>query len=242
MRGVSESPLVLQFAMAGEAAPFLAAHDTREVDGDRAYGFRFHEVRGYAVPVIAAVAGEHPRFGCDAIGTIPAALLTHAIVERFAPARLVNAGTAGGFEARGGQVGDVYLGAEVAVFHDRRIPLGPFEAMGVGRFPIECDRGLAARLGLKCGVVSTGDSLDCTTEDLARMQALESSVKEMEAASIAWVCEHRRIPLVLVKAITDLVDHPASVTEQFTANYALAVHRLAEVLRAVVDHYAKGKP
>lgn len=100
----------------------------------------------------------------------------------------------------------MYLGT-LAVFHDRRIALEGFEEMGRGRFEVEHDAALAAKHGLKRGVVSTGDSLDCTPEDIRRMIELDASVKEMEAASIAWVCERHGVPLVLVKAVTDLVDH-----------------------------------
>lgn len=56
----------------------------------------------------------------------------------------------------------MYMGAGTAVFHDRRIALDGFAAMGRGHFPIHGDEGLATRLGFKMGIVSTGDSLDCT--------------------------------------------------------------------------------
>ena len=235
--------LALQFAMAGEAAPFLARGAFHPLPPDGRYGFQFHEGHVGGHRLVVAVAGAHRRFNVDSIGTIPASLLTHTVLERFKPTRLINAGTAGGFESRGGQVGDVYLGGEVAVFHDRRIPLpGGFEAMGRGHFPLDCDHALAAKLGLKVGIVSTGDSLDCTPEDLRRLTELEASVKEMEAAGIAWVCEHHGLPLVLVKSITDIVDHPASTQSQFLENYGLAVRRLAEVLVQVVAHYSERAP
>jgi 5'-methylthioadenosine/S-adenosylhomocysteine nucleosidase len=223
--------LACQFAMAAEAAPFVARRGLVLAQTDARYGFQFYEGEG----LVVAVAGTHPRFQVDSIGTISAALLTSAMLERYRPTRLVNAGTAGGFEARGAQVGDVFLGAEVAVFHDRRIPLPGFEAMGRGHLPVECDRALAAALGLKVGVVSTGDSLDCTSDDLAQLTALDAQVKEMEAASIAWVCERHGVPLVLLKAITDLVDHPSPTSEQFVKNLSLAVARLTDALDALVE-------
>jgi len=227
--------LVIQFAMAGEAAPFLARRRFTALTADPAFGFQFHQAAD--APLVVAIAGAHPRFNVDSIGTIPAALLANTALERFGPTRLINAGTAGGFESRGGVVGDLYMGAEVAVFHDRRIPLPGFEAMGHGHFPVDCDRALAQRLGFKVGIVSTGDSLDATSEDLKHLAALNASVKEMEAAGIAWVCEHRRTPLTLLKAITDIVDHPASTQSQFLENYALATARLAEGLERLVAHY-----
>jgi 5'-methylthioadenosine nucleosidase len=230
--------LAIQFAMAGEAAPFLASGGggfTR-LPADGTFGFQYHR-RG---AVVVAFPGAHPRFGVDAIGSVPAALLTHAVISRFSPRRVINAGTAGGFEARGGAVGDVYLGASPVVFHDRRIALPGFEAMGVGSFPVQGDAALAQKLGVKLGTVSTGDSLDCTPEDARRLDASGAAVKEMEAAAVAWVCERHQVPLVLIKAITDLVDHHEATADQFTRNYALAVERLSAVLQQAVTHFTAG--
>lgn len=219
--------------MRGEAQPFLSRYDFVHLPADPVFGFEFFR-HG---ELVVAVAGIHRRFGVDAIGSVSAALLTRTLLQRFSPQRVISAGTAGGFTSQGGAIGDVYLGAEAVVFHDRRIPLPGFDAMGHGHFPVECDRALAERLGLKVGVVSTGDSLDCTPEDLSRLTSHQAAVKEMEAAGIAWVCEFHHVPLVLLKSITDLVDHHESTVAQFQHNYALAVRRLADKLQPLVAHY-----
>lgn len=225
--------LAIQFAMAGEAAPFLASGAPfTKLPADGTFGFQYHR-RG---DVVVAYPGAHPRFGVDAIGSVPAALLANAVISRFSPARLINAGTAGGFQSRGAAIGDVYLGASPVVFHDRRIALPGFEAMGVGRFPLHGDAALAEKLGVKVGVVSSGDSLDATPEDLKRMEEHGAHVKEMEAAAVAWVCERHKLPLLVLKAITDLVDHHESTADQFTRNYSLAVGKLSEALsRAIAE-------
>jgi len=231
-------PLVVQVAMAGEARPFLQRGDFRRLlaeGSEEAFGFEIYEGRAEGGhPVIVAVAGLDPRFGVDSIGTIPAALLTQRLIDRFAPRLLVNAGTAGGFERQGGRIGDVYLGDEAAVFHDRRIPLDGFRAMGAGHYPLHASKALADALSLRVGIVSTGDSLDCSVEDHAQLSALSASVKDMEAAAIAYVCERRGVPLLLVKAITDIVDHEAETAAQFLQNYGMAVARLADALVAIV--------
>ncbi len=227
--------LAIQFAMEGEARAFLVGGAFKPIASRAPFDFQL-----FADPsreLIVGYPGAHPRFKVDAIGTVAAALLTHQLLEQFKPRKLINAGTAGGFAARGGAIGDVYLGT-LAVFHDRRIALEGFEVMGRGHFSVEHDEALAAKYGLKRGVVSTGDSLDCTPEDLRRMTELDASVKEMEAASIAWVCERHGVPLVLVKAITDLVDCHETTESQFLKNYPVAVARLATVLNQVVSYDA----
>ena len=43
-------------------------------------------------------------------------------------------------------------------------------------------------VGAQEGVVSSGNSLDCSPEDMSQLHANEAAVKEMEAAGISWVC------------------------------------------------------
>jgi len=236
--------LVVQFAMRGEAAPLLrrGQFQRHHPTNPTPYGFEYHWGKtGRGHQVLVAVAGQDSKHGVDAIGTLRAGLLAHEIVTQFEPKLLVNAGTAGGFHARGGEIGDVYLGQTPAVFHDRRIPLpGGFRALGEGQRAVHFDPSLAEVLGLKRGVVSTGDSLDCTPEDFQHLLRLGASVKEMEAAAIATVCEAYQTPLILLKSITDIVDtHPAlesmSTEDQFLKNYELAVGRLTEKLEGLIE-------
>ena len=65
---------------------------------------------------------------------------------------------------------------------------------------------LIAALGLKSGIVSSGNSLNCGPEDRAALEASGASIKEMEGASIAYVASLFAVPLLAVKAITDIVD------------------------------------
>jgi hypothetical protein len=66
--------------------------------------------------------GKDPVLGVDCVGTVSAALVTYASIQSLKPDLIINAGTAGGFKAKGADIGDVYLASDVA-FHDRRIPI-----------------------------------------------------------------------------------------------------------------------
>ena len=104
------------------------------------------------------------------MGTVPAALAAYAALQALKPDVLVSAGTAGGFKARGGAVGDVYL-ASAFRHHDRAIQIPVFDAYGVYELPAPAAPALRAALGLKDGIVSTGNSLAATPADLATLQA-----------------------------------------------------------------------
>lgn len=59
---------------------------------------------------------------------------------------------------------------------------------------------------LQTGVISSGNSLDYTKQDMDVMVKNEVAVKDMEAAAIAWAADLYNIPWMAIKAITDIVD------------------------------------
>jgi 5'-methylthioadenosine nucleosidase len=218
-------------AMRSEAAPLVASLRLREVaDGPEGLPFRWYDGEHHGVLVTVATNGVDSRHGVDNIGTNPAVLNTWLTIEQYRPDVVVTAGTAGGFAARGAVVGDVYLSEGDFVFHDRRIAVPGFTEYGFGRYPSTDVTGLAGRLGAKTGVVSTGNSLDGTEVDLQLMAANNASVKEMEAAAVAWVCWLSDTPVFAVKAVTDLVDGPADTAEEFLQNLTMATGRLAATM------------
>ncbi|PNY12054.1 5-methylthioadenosine s-adenosylhomocysteine nucleosidase 1-like protein [Trifolium pratense] len=75
--------------------------------------------------------GKDPSSGVDSVGTISSALVTYAAIQALQPDLIINAGTAGGFKARGASVGDIFIASDCA-FHDRRIPIPVFDLYGVG--------------------------------------------------------------------------------------------------------------
>ena len=215
-------------AMAAEAAP------CREALGLTAAPLPLHRrlpgelwARG---DLALATCGTDTRFGVDAIGTQPAAVVTLLAADRHQPEIIISAGTAGGFVARGGAIGDVYLSTEPIVYHDRRIPLRRFEPYGVGSYPTIGTAALAGAIGATPGVITTGNSLDAPPVDVATMSTSRANAKDMEAAAVAWVAEQLGVGFVALKAITDLVDSPEPTAEQFGRNFARASHRLTETV------------
>lgn len=53
---------------------------------------------------------------------MPAALTAYLAIQTFKPDLVISLGTAGGFKAKGGEIGDVYLSTGFAN-HDRHIPI-----------------------------------------------------------------------------------------------------------------------
>jgi nucleoside phosphorylase len=232
------SRILVVMAMRAEATPVVETFGARPVPVPAGRSHEWHLATGGPATVVIAVNGVDPRFGVDGIGPEPAVMNTIAAVDRFRPDLVVSAGTAGGWQARGGAIGKAYLSYPHVVRHDRRIDIDGFREYGIGRFPVVPMRGAAVDIGAEPGVVTTGGALDETAEDIEVMLQLDARAKEMEAASVAWVCEMSGVPFVALKTITDLADAPHPTADQFLANLHTASARLTEHLVRFVDRVA----
>lgn len=226
---------MIVMAMGIEAAPVLAALGAHRVPGVDRMPFEWWCADRSGCEVMVAVNGRDARHGVDKIGTQPAALNTYLAIERHRPDLVITAGAAGGWASAGGAIGDVYLSGDEFVYHDRRIALPGYHDYGLGRYPSAPTRRLAVELGCKRGVITSGNSLDETDDDRRMIAATGACVKDMEAAAVAWVGELMGVPVLGVKAITDLVDSHADTVAQFDANLVLAMERLVDALGRVID-------
>lgn len=87
--------------------------------------------KGCTVSVVTN--GKCSKFGVDNVGTVPAALSTYLAINQLNPDLIINAGTAGGFKAKGASIGDAYICSHMKN-HDRRIPIPGFTEYGTGSY------------------------------------------------------------------------------------------------------------
>ena len=217
--------VLLFVAMEHEAAPIVAALGLSR----RERGFT-GRVAGADVTLITP--GIDPATEIDRIGPVHAsAALTRALLHAPEPYDLVmNAGTAGGFEAKGQRIADLVVARET-MFHDARIALDGFDRVARAHTRLSADDMalalLAAALDARAGLVSTGSSLDATADELALFARSDALAKEMELAALAVVCRMHDMPLIAVKGITDLVDHHEPTHEAFLRNLDRTAARIA---------------
>jgi 5'-methylthioadenosine nucleosidase len=233
--------------MEAEAAPFIEHMGLKKIDGFFPSQVPFHAFQGmynenHKVTVVTNGKDQVYNTGVDNCGTIPAALASFLALQKLDKEvdLLINAGTCGGFKRKGAAIGDVFITSGVAN-HDRRIPIPPFIPYGIGKLETFVNvEKLASALDFKFGVCTTGNSLDWTEEDDKHMIANDASVKDMEAAAIAWSCELHGKPFVGVKVVTDIVDGDRATEEEFMENLHTASKSLQAALPKVLD-YVCGK-
>ncbi len=181
--------------------------------------------------VINGVQHERDLIGCEA-----ATLTTHAAIERLKPDMVICSGTCGGWMRHGSEVGKVYLGTS-AMFHDRRVPGdNAWHTQGLGNYPAwEGTALLAKELGMKTGKVTTGSSFDLSADEEVIIEENGGTLKEMEGAAVAFVCSLYNIPVLLVKAVTNLRDSADDDMDAFHTNLKKASEALLQANIRIVE-------
>ena len=223
-------------AMQEEAAPFIGALKLQKRAPHARAPIVVHEGSYKDATVLVYSPGVVD--GKSLVGT-DAAFLTAFLAAEDRLDLFVNAGTCGGFAKRGGKVGDVYCCDEFK-HHDRRVPIPGYDALCVGHRRATPAPGLVSKLGLKTGLCTTGNSLDCSPTDAPIIEESGAVCKDMEAASLAHAAELSGTPFLAIKVVTDIVDGPHATQDEFLANLSTASKALQKVLPEVLD-YVTGK-
>ncbi|KAJ6824676.1 putative 5'-methylthioadenosine/S-adenosylhomocysteine nucleosidase 2 [Iris pallida] len=237
------STLLIIIAMQTEALPLVTKFQLSEDTDESLFPKGVPWVRYHGtykdLHINLVWPGKDPSLGVDSVGTISASLVTYASIQALKPDLIINAGTAGGFKAKGANVGDVYVASDAA-FHDRRIPIPVFDLYGIGARRTFSTPNLVKDLNLKEGKLSTGDSLDMSPHDEAAISANDATVKDMEGAAVAYVADLLSVPAIFVKAVTDIVDGEKPTAEEFLQNLIAVTAALDQAVTQVVD-YVNGK-
>mmetsp|Transcript_19932 Transcript_19932/g.29564 ORF Transcript_19932/g.29564 Transcript_19932/m.29564 type:complete len:242 (-) Transcript_19932:35-760(-) len=232
--------------MEAEAGPFVKHLDLAPLDSsfwgdDVTLPFVSFQGDYQDCKVTVVTSGKDAIYetGVDNIGTVSAAMMTFLALRALKSVDLVlNAGTCGGFKRKGAAIGDVFVTSSVAN-HDRRIAIPGFTEFGVGKLEaVATPNLLKAFTHFKGGICTTSNSLDHTKECDELMLANDASVKDMEAASIAWACKlySTNTPYLGIKVVTDIVDGDQPTHEEFMKNLGTAAQSLQTALPQVLGH------
>ena len=232
--------VVIVIAMEAEAMPFVNSLQLQKQDNFFPPQTPFDAFTGThgdcQLTVVTNGKDDVYETGVDNCGTVPAAMVTFLALQKLPTTNLVlNAGTCGGFARKGAAIGNVFLTTAVA-HHDRRIPIPEFQGYGIGRLESVMAHKLADAHGYKMGVCTTGNSLDATEEDHLHMENNDASVKDMEAAAVAWSTHMFKVPYLGVKVVTDIVDGDRPTQDEFLENLHTAAASLQDALPKIIDH------
>lgn len=175
---------------------------------------------------VRTILKDDDRLYVSGVGKVNAAAATQKAIDAGAD-EIVNCGVAGGLDLEM-NVGDVYEisqaleydfdltilnGTKLGTHNERSTPY--FDCSTTGKFPAR--------------ILATGDRFTNDEKDVLDPLSLGATVKDMEGAAIAHVCELNKIPCRMLKCISD-VHGKGDMTGQYKDNLAKALGCLREAL------------
>ncbi len=165
----------------------------------------------YGPWVVHRLGGEDVVLFHGGYGKVSAAGSTQYAIDRWHPALLVNLGTCGGFgDAR---VGDVVLATETIIYDVIEQMGDPDEAIGDFRTRLDTSAWparLAARV--KRQPLASADR-DVVAHDVEALRAKYGvAAADWESGAIAFVAARAHVPVVILRAVTDLVTDAGDAT------------------------------
>ena len=166
------------------------------------------------------------RLYVSGVGKVNAAAAAQKAVDAGAE-EILNCGVAGGLDPKM-EVGDaceisqaveydfdltLINGTRLGTHNERKTPF--FDCRTTGRFPAR--------------ILATGDRFTNDERDVTDPLGLGATVKDMEGAAIAHVCELNGVPCRMLKCISD-VHGKGAMTGQYKDNLAKALQSLAKAL------------
>ena len=187
------------------------------------HGKPVYSGRAFGKDVLLCVCG---------VGKVNAAAGTCAVLEKGADV-VLNFGVAGGLDSRT-QLTEVYL-IEKAVQYD--FDITQLEGGEIGTLDGEAENFLPLytpdALDYPRRALGTGDRFNDSPADHDLLIRLGAHIRDMEGAAIAQVCKYAGVPLVSVKAISDIYG-AGSTTLQFENNLARANLSLKAFMQEII--------
>lgn len=166
------------------------------------------------------------RLVVSGIGKVNAAAATQKAIDEGAD-EILNCGVAGGLDASM-SVGDVY---EISQAVEYDFDLADLNGTGLGvhdeRTTPYFDCRTAGTHPKR--ILATSDRFTNDVKDINAARSLGATLRDMEGAAIAHVCERNGVPCRMLKAVSDVCGK-GKMTEQYKDNLAKTLVRLGTAL------------
>jgi len=194
------------------------------------------------ISIVMVSHGTDHQLGMSRVSTQIATLCCNIICRTYGKRLrcMINAGTAGAMSGKGLNIGSVVIAKNVTFIDARGVDslTKVYRSLHVWKDMSDKILQTLNQEGkptlMTKAMVGTGSSFDLSPTDLLSLHQLKADVKEMEAASVVWTCNQWSVPVVVLKSITDFVEHEEGA-EEFSMNlYGKALESLSAVMPSVV--------
>jgi adenosylhomocysteine nucleosidase len=166
-----------------------------------------------------SIAGRQMIFCQGGVGKVSAAASAEHAIQRWQPDVVINLGTCGGIQGQI-EIGEIVL-AQATVIYDIFEQMGD-PAAALSRYAVTLDlawlpnpRPLAVRTAT---LVSADRDLSPADLPLLR-QRFNAIAADWESGAIAWVCQRRHLPCLILRGVTDLVNEQGGQADGNLALY-----------------------
>lgn len=172
------------------------------------------------------LSGESTAVIVAGIGKVNAAAATQLAISEFHADTVVNFGVAGGFDSSL-EVGEV---CEIGRAVEYDFDLARLNGTEAGTLDERADPYIpvSSKCPESARTLGTGDRFTDDESDLPLLRGLGITVRDMEGAAIAHVCERAGVEFRCFKCISD-VHGKGPMTEQFRANISRCLDILSRI-------------
>lgn len=183
------------------------------------------------------IHGEDFVLVVSGIGKVSASISAQALIDRYSPKFILNFGTAGGVLPNI-EIGE-YLLINNALQFD--FDVTAIDDVEVGYIQ-EYDRAFFPCENIECQLkkvnLASGDRFSDDVKDIELIKKLNCALRDMEGGAIAQTCLSNSVPLVMVKAVTDVYGKTPS-NFQFYENLIKLCEGFPSVLENVLKESIK---
>lgn len=181
----------------------------------------------------ANIAGQNLRFMHGGWGKVAAAGSTQYAISRWGPKRVINLGTCGGFSGRV-QRGDLILAKKTIIYDIIEQMTDPNQA--IEKYSVEFNLSWLPEFPpqpVKVTSLVSADR-DILPEDIPHLiKKYNAAVADWESGAIAWVAKKNRMPCLILRGVSDLVDVQSG---EAYGNYAFFEAQSRSIMDNLVQH------
>lgn len=170
---------------------------------------------------IGTLSGKEIVLSQCGVGKVNSSMAATLLIDHFGCDLLINTGIAGGI--KGVETKDIVI-AKSLMYYDVDAHMFGYAYGQVPKMPRYYTPSIEANLRVKKALkklgysykeatIYSGDSFVSSLEPLKNIAVDEISVVEMEGASIAQVCVKSGIDFMVLRFVSDLVDHPNQIED-----------------------------
>lgn len=179
------------------------------------------------------VLGKEVVYAISGIGKVNAAMTAQAMIDKFAPNRILNYGSSGGLNGKTHAL-DFYCIEKCCQYDFDLSPLDPVPVGYIQDYDkIYFNLDVSSIDFLPKATLATSDRFTCKSQDIEQISKMNCTLFDMEAGAIAETCESNNVPFTSIKGISD-VNGSGIQPEQYRENFNILFEKFNKIIDKVI--------